>query len=453
MTRASRTLDRTKPPETPPLPAFRLPSVYETELPNGLKVMLVEDHRLPLVTLRLGSPAGSKFDPAERPGLAEATAALLTEGTATRTARQLAEEVAAIGGTLDASAGPDSLVLGGSALAENLAKLLELAADVTLRASFPEEEIRIYQKKRQQELRAERAQAAYWADEKIAEAVFGSHPYGRLNPTPESLAKLDREGVSEFRDRMLAPNGSVLILLGALPSRDETLQRIRQHFGGWEPREIPPPPPPRFPAPRRALILVDRGGSVQADVRVGQLAVNRKHPDYFPLVVASTLLGGGASSRLFLNLREKRGFAYDAHTTLQPRKDAGLFAVVTQVRNEVLEPALAAVLEEMDRLGAEPAGEEELADVKNYLSGIFVLGLETQNGLANQLATVKLMELPGDYLETYTDRIQGVSADQAGAAAGQYIRPDDASIVVVGDASQILKAVEKFGKPTVIKAE
>lgn len=453
MTSSTQTLDRTKPPQTPPLPAFKLPSVYETELPNGLRVVLVEDRRLPLVTFRLGFPAGSKFDPADLPGLAEATASLLTEGTATRTARQIAEEVAAIGGTLDATAGADSLVVRGSALAENLAKLLELAADVTLRATFPEEEIRIYQNKRQQELLAERSQASHWADEKMAQAVFGSHPYARLNPTPESIGKLERKGLTEYRDRMLAPNGAVLILLGALPGRQQTLKLIRERFGAWEKRETPPPPAPKFPEPRRSLTLVDRGGSVQADVRVGQLAVNRKDPDYFPLLVASTLLGGGASSRLFMNIREKRGFAYDAHSTVQARKDAGLFTVVTQVRNEVLEPALEAVLEEMERMAKEPAGQEELADVKNYLSGIFVLGLETQNGLANQLATVKLMELPEDYLETYTARIQSVSSGQVQAAARKYISPEDASIVVVGDASQISKAVEKFGKPAVVKAE
>jgi zinc protease len=449
----SQVTDRSRPPETPSLPAFRMPSIYEAGLSNGLKILLVEDRRLPMVTLRLGFPAGSKFDPPDLSGLAEATAALLTQGTRTRTARQIAEEVAAIGGTLEAQAGADSLVLRGNALAENLAKLLELAADVTLQATFPEEEIGIYKNKRKQELLAERSQAAHWAEEKLAEAVFGSHPYARLNPTLESIERIERKALEAYRDRLLAPNTAVLILLGALPGREQTVKLVRDRFGSWEPREAVRPPAANFPKPQRSLKLVDRAGSVQADIRIGRLAVHRNDPDYFPLVVASTLLGGGASSRLFMNIREKKGFAYDAHSMLQPRKDAGLFSVVTQVRNEVVEPALEAVLEEMERIAKEPAKPEELADVKNYLSGIFVLGLETQSALANQLMTVKLMELAPDYLERYTARIQAVTAEQVQTAARKYISPENASLVIVGDAPELIKAVEKFGKPVIVKAE
>lgn len=449
----SQLIDRSKPPETPSLPSFRMPLVHEAALPNGLRILLVEDHRLPVVTLRLGFPAGSKFDPPDLPGLAEATAALLTQGTKTRTAREIAEEVAAIGGTLEAQAGADSLVLRGNALAENLARLLELAAEVTLQATFPEEEIGIYKAKRKQELLAERSQAAYWAEEKLAEAVFGSHPYARLNPTLDSIERIERKALVTYRDHMLAPNTGVLILLGALPGREQAIKLVRDRFGSWGRREAVRPPEAKFPKPQRSLKLVDRSGSVQADIRVGRLGVSRNHPDYFPLLVASTVLGGGASSRLFMHIREEKGFAYDAHSMLQPRKDAGLFSVVTQVRNEVVEPALEAVLEEMDRMANEPVTAEELADVKNYLSGIFVLGLETQSALANQLMTVKLMELPPDYLEQYTARVQAVTAEQVRGAARKYISPEDASLVIVGDASAIIKAVEKFGKPVVVKAE
>ncbi len=449
----SQVIDRSRPPETPLLPTFRMPNVYEAELRNGLKILLVEDRRLPVVTLRLGFPAGSKFDPPELPGLAEAAAALLTQGTKARTSRQIAEEAAAIGGTLEAQAGADSLVLRGNALAENLAKLLELAADVTLHATFPEEEIGIYKAKRKQELLAERSQAAYWAEEKLAETVFGPHPYARLNPTLESIERVERKALAAYRDRMLAPNTGVLIVLGALPGRDQVVKLVADRFGNWEPREAVRPPEAKFPKPQRSLKLVDRAGSVQADIRVGRLAVNRNDPDYFPLLVASAVLGGGASSRLFMHIREQKGFAYDAHSMLQPRKDAGLFSVVTQVRNEVVEPALEAVLEEMERIAKEPPTAEELADVKNYLSGIFVLGLETQSALANQLMMVRLMELPQNYLEQYTARVQAVTAEQVRSVAQKYIRPADASLVIVGDASGILKALETFGKPVIVKAE
>jgi zinc protease len=177
------------------------------------------------------------------------------------------------------------------------------------------------------------------------------------------------------------------------------------------------------------------------------------NPDYFPFVVANTILGGGTSSRMFTNIREKQGFAYDAHSALQPRLNAGLFTAVTQVRNEVVEAALKAVDAELEKLATEPVSATELADVKNFLSGNFVMGLETQSGVANQLSTMKLLGLPVDYLETYTAKIRAVDAAQIQAVARKYMTPQLASLVVVGDASVIGKALEKLGKVTVEKAQ
>jgi zinc protease len=397
MNLSAQNIDRTKPPATPPLPAFRLPPFHEATLPNGLKVVLVEDRRLPLVTVRLGFQAGFKFDPKDLPGLSEAVGALLTEGTKTRTSRQIAEQLAEIGGSLRTASNADTLIVYGSTLAEHIASLIELLADVTLNATFPQEEVQIHKNKRKQELLAERSEAAFWADEKLASAIFGGHPYSRLNPTPESIDCLDGATLADFRERLLAPNNAVLILLGDLPSKEDALGLIEDKVGEWQRRELPAAPFPEFPASSRRVVLVDRPGSVQADIRVGQFAVNRLSADYFPLVVGNTILGGGASSRLFTNIREKQGFAYDAHSIVHPHKDGGLFAVITQVRNEVLGPALEAVEAEMERMAEVSVSADELANVKNHLGGTFVMNLETQNGLASQLSTVKLMGLPFEY--------------------------------------------------------
>jgi len=446
-------IDRTKAPETKELPAFKLPAIYETALPNGLRVVLVEDRRFPLVNVRLAFEAGSKFDPQDSPGLAEAVSTLLTEGTKARPSKQIAEELADMGGALKAAAGPDGLTLQGNVLAENLPKLLDLLADVTLNASFPEDEVKMYKARRGQELLAERSDASYWADEKIAAVVFGSHPYARINPTPESIAKLDRGVLTQYHDRHLVPNNAVLILLGSIPSRDESLGLIKARLDAWEKKDLPERPAAQFPPAAPSITLINRPGSVQADIRVGRIAVDRLSPDYFPMVVANTILGVGTSSRMFTNIREKQGFAYDAHSSLQPRKNSGLFAAVTQVRNEVVEPALKAVQDELQRMAKEPVPAAELADVKNYLSGNFVMSLETQGGLANQLATMKLLGLPANYLETYTTRVRAVQPAEIEAVAKKYISPESDGIVVVGDAAQIGKAVEKFGKVTVEKAE
>jgi zinc protease len=352
-----------------------------------------------------------------------------------------------------AGSGPDGLTISANGLAENLPKLLDLLADIALNAAFPEDEVQLYQNRRTQELLAERSEAAFWADQKITALVFGAHPYARENPTPESIARLDRATLAQFRDAHLAPNNGVLILLGSIPSRERTLGLVKQRFGAWQKKALAPRPAPEFPASARSITLIDRPGSVQADVRIGRLSMERTDPDYFPMVVANTILGGGASSRMFTNIREKQGFAYDAHSSNAPRKHAGMFTTVTQVRNEVLEAALQAVEAELDALVNQPVPESELADVKNYLSGNFVIGLETQGGLASQLSNMKLLGLDDNYLETFTARIRAVGPAEIQKAAARCMAPGAAGIVVVGDASQIARTLEKFGKVTLEKVE
>ncbi|HVX65860.1 MAG TPA: pitrilysin family protein, partial [Bryobacteraceae bacterium] len=430
-------MDRTKPPKTSDLPIYKLPPVVETRLANGMQVLLVEDKRFPIVTARLGFEAGSKFDPPELPGLSETTGALLTEGTTTRTSRQIAEEVASIGGVLNASSSPDSLVLAGSALSENLPRLLDLMADVTRNASFPEDEVALRKQNRKQELAAQRSDAGYLADEKFNETVFAPHPYSRQDPTPESIDKVTRALLAGFRDTHLAPNTAVLVLLGALPERAEVMKLIEARFGDWAKKETPAAPAAKFPESKRTIVLVDRPGSVQADIRIGRVAITRANPDYFPLLVANTILGGGTASRIFANIREKQGFAYDAHSAASALKDSGAFSVVTQVRNEVLAPALEAAFQEMRTIATADVSADELSTAKNYLSGIFVMRIETLDGLAGQIAATRLMGLPLEYMEQYTTRVRAVEPAALRAAATRYINPDAAAVVVVGDAKAI----------------
>ena len=446
-------IDRTRAPETPPIPAYKLPPVYETKLPNGMAVMLVEDSRFPLVSLRLSFLAGSKFDPADMPGLAEATAALLTEGTKTRSARQISEEVDAIGGSLNGATGAEGLVLAGSALSEHTATLVALAADAARNATFPQDEVNLHKQNRLQNLMAQRAEPGFLAAEKMAAVVYGSSPYAHIAPTPASIGKLAPEVLAKYRDTWLVPNNATLILIGNLPARDELMKSIAAQFGSWQQKALPAAPKVEPPAPKRQIVLVDRPGSVQADIHVGRLAPTRTSPDYFPLEVGTTALGGGANSRMFRNIREKEGFAYDAHSEYDTHRDAADFEAVTEVRNEVIEPALKAVLAELDQIAQTPMGAAELTNTKNYLAGMYLLQLETQGGLASQLNTIKTLGLPNDYLETYTTRIRSVEPDAVLAAAKKYIAPEQAAIVVVGDASKIGDALRKLGDVTVAKAE
>jgi len=449
----AQTIDRTKPPETPPIPTYKMPPLHETKLPNGLAVVLVEDQRFPLVTVRLSFQAGSKFDPKELPGLSGMVAGLLTQGTKTRTFRDIGEELASIGGSLDGHSSPDVLTIGGHVLAENAAKLLDLLADVTLNASFPENEVQLRKQNRKQALLAQHSQPAFLASEKFDELVFGDHPYRYIAPTMESIDRMDQKAMIEFRDSHLVPNNAVLVLLGRLPARTETLQLVREKFGSWKEKPAPAAPARKFPPSKKQIVLVDRPGSVQADIHIGRLAVTRTDPEYFPLYMGNAILGGGASSRLFNDVREEKGFAYDVHSELDRRRDAGVALAVTQVRNDVVGPALDAVLGHLEKMGTAPVTATELTDAKNYISGVFLISLETQSGVADQVDLMKSMGLPNDYLEMFTTRVRSVEPDQIQAAAKKYFAPDQATIVVVGDASKIEKPLEKFGAVQVEKAK
>jgi zinc protease len=450
---AAQTVDRTKPPQTPPIPSYKLPPVYETKLPNGLGLVLVEDARFPIVTVRLNLRAGSKFDPKDRPGLAEAVASLLNEGTKTRTSRQISEETDSMGGSLNGAAGADSLTVSGSAVSESLSRLLTLLADVTLNATFPQEEVDLYKQNRIQNLRAERADPAFLATERLSETIYGSSPYAHVAPTVESIGKLDPKVLAGFRDTFLVPNNATLLLIGRLPARAELLKTATQLFGSWQQKQLPPAPDMTPPAPRRQIVLVDRPGSAQADIHVGRVAPTRLSPDYFPLMVGNSVLGSGANSRMFRNIREKEGFAYDAHTEYVTKRDAADLAAVTQVRNEVIEPALRAVFTELENMANAPVPADELTNTKNFLAGIYLLRLETQDGLATQLNTIQTLGLPNNYLETYTTRVRSVEPGQIQDAAKKYIAPEQDAVVIVGDASKIGDAVKKFGAVTVVKAE
>ncbi|HWR51830.1 MAG TPA: pitrilysin family protein, partial [Bryobacteraceae bacterium] len=276
------------------------------------------------------------------------------------------------------------------------------------------------------------------------------HPYARQEPTLDSIDRLDRAAVIAFRNHCLAPNKATLVLAGDFPAK--AMDLLQKHFGDWQAIEPPTPPAADFPAPRREIVLIDRAGSVQADIRIARLCVTRTDPDYFPLLVGNTVLGGAASSRLFMNVREEKGYAYDARSVVQPMRDGGMFTALTQVRNEVLKDALSLVLEEMHRIGNEPISAGELATVKNYLSGTFVLRLETLESLAAQISATKMLGLPVSYLEQYTARVRAVDPEEILAAAARYMNPDPAAIVVVGDAEALAPQLEHFGKIRIEKA-
>jgi zinc protease len=413
-------------------------------LANGLAVVVVEDSRLPLVSYRLAFRAGDAHDPPELPGLTDLLTGLLTEGTASWTSRQIADEVGRMGATLSSGANSDYTTVGASSLATFSDKILDLLADVTRNPSFPENEVELIKQNTKESLRQQRAQPSFLATEMVSRVVFGKHPYSVITPTLESLDATTRERIVQFHRSKFLPNNAVFVVAGDVKS-DALLKRIESLFGDWRPGEVPrdefPAPPART---SRSAYLVDRPGSAQSNIVIANTGITRTSPDYFPLLLMHTVLGANASSRLFMNLREEKGYTYGAYSSLDARRTAGTFRASAEVRTPVTGDSLKEFFYELERIRNEPVSEKEVMDAKSYLTGVFPLRLETQEGLIDQLVQIKMFDLPDNYLDTYRQQIQAVTTEEIQAAAVKYVRPDEAAIVIVGDGAELLDQVKPY---------
>jgi zinc protease len=434
----------TQPPPPLPVRAIKLPTAHETVLTNGLAVIVVEDSRLPLVSYRLALRTGDAHDPPELPGLMDMLTGLLTEGTESRTSREIADEVARLGATLQAGANSDYATVAASSLAVYCDEILELLADVALRPVFPPNEVELAKQNTKESLKQQRAQPSFLASEMVARVMFGAHPYHVTAPTPESIDATTRDRLVDFHRSTFVANNAVLFVAGDV-KQDSVLQQVENLFGGWPPGPVMSddfPPPPKRTA--RAAYIVDRPGSAQANIVISNSGIPRTSPDYFPMLLVHTVLGANASSRLFMNLREDKGYTYGAYSSLDARRTAGTFRATAEVRTPVAGDSLKEFFYELDRIRNEPVSEKEIADAKSYLTGVFPIRLETQEGLVDQLVQIKMFGLPEDYLEIYRSRIQAVTIAEVQEVARKYVKPDEAAIVIVGDGAQLVEQIKTY---------
>jgi zinc protease len=434
---------RQLPPPLAPRP-LNLPNPFETTLSNGLGLVVVEDKRLPLISFRLAFRAGDANDPEGLPGLSDMMSHLLTEGTANRTSRQIAEEVERFGATLAVGSSSDFSTVAASTLSVYADEILTLLADVTLGATFPQNEIDLARENTKQLLIQQRAQPNFLASERMSQVMFGKHPYSRLSPTPETLDAMNRENLSRFRESTYIPNNAVLLVVGDV-KREEIVARIAELFGDWKPGTLPDlnfPAPPKRSA--RAIYVVDRPGSAQSNIVIANAGITRTDADYFPLLLMHTILGANASSRLFMNLREEKGYTYGAYSNLDARRLAGTFRATAEVRTPVTGASLHEFFYELNRIRDEAVSAEELKNAKAYLSGVFPIRIETQDGLIDQLVSIRMYNLPSDYLETYREQINRVAAKDIQRVAQSYVVPERAAVVIVGDAAEISEQVKPY---------
>jgi zinc protease len=434
----------------------KLPRPQEADLPNGVHLMVLEDHRSPQISMQLIiAGAGGYYDPAEFPGLAGFTAAMMMEGTSTRTAQQIAQEQETMASTVSVSAGGASEtanVMVGS-LTENFDKALALASDVVLNPSFPEQELTRYKTRQKASAVQMRTMPGFLAMERYRRVIYGDHPNGRVMPTVESIDKVTRDAMVTFHKAHYVPDQAIIAVVGDT-TLAEARKKIEAAFGGWK-KSGEAVPPVQDPAPvgPTKVYLVDRPNSVQTSLIVGTQAINRVSPDYDVVSLLNTIIGGGPTGRLFLNLREEKGWTYGAYSGLSAPRFRGDWSAQTEIKGDVTESAVHEILTEVDRLRTEPIPDKEFLDKKRSLVASFALSLETPSSVLSNYVTSRRYNLPADYWDKYPERITAISKEQVQAAAKKYLDPGHLQIVAVGDGKKIGESLKKFGQVEVYDTE
>jgi predicted Zn-dependent peptidase len=432
---------------TPPPPAaprdFQLPKPTRITLPNGMKATLVPWGNTPKVTVELSVRAGNGQESADQVWLADLTAALMREGTRTRTGTQISEEAARMGGSLDIGVGADTAEITTDVLSDFAPDAVRLVADVARNPAFPEGELARLKADKLRELSIAKSTPQQIALEKFRAVLYPGHAYGRVFPTSGALQAYTLEQVRGFYAANFAAARSHLYVVGRFQPA-EVEKAVRDAFSGWEPGKAPVVAPPT-PQSARAVHLVDRPGAVQSTLIVGMPVIDPSQPDYVPLSVTNTLLGGFFSSRLTTNLREQKGYTYSPYSQLSARQRDAYWAENADVTTAVTGPSLKEIFAEIDRLQAEPPTEKELQAVKNYATGVFVLQNASRGGIINQLEFVDLHALPETYLSDFVRRVNAVTPALVQQMAQKYIADDKATIVVVGDRKVIEEQVKPYG--------
>ena len=428
--------------------SVKLPKAEEATLSNGMRVMLLENHKVPTFTMQMVILSGGLADKPDYRGLAQFTAALLREGTTTRSSRDIAEQVDALGATLVAGSGLASITtnVSTSGLVENLDQTLDIFADVVRNPTFPQAEVDKYRTRTLQSLQVQRSSPQFLAQEQFSRAIYGNHPGALVAPPAESLKKLSSKDLMEFHSANYRPNNAILAITGDVTLK-EIMPKLEKVFGDWKRGDIPTVSIPQAPEQSaQHIFLIDRPGSVQTVLMLGNLGIERTSNDYFPLLLADRILGGGPAARLFLNLREDKGYTYGAYSSFSGSKFRGTWVSSSEVRTEVTEGAMKEFMYELKRLRDEKVTADELENAKRAIIGSFALSLEQPQGLLQNIITQKLYGLPADYWDTYPQKVAAVTVDDVQRVAQKYVDLDKIQIVAVGDASKARDVLAKYGK-------
>ncbi len=438
-----------------------LPKPVRATLDNGARVLVLEDHRLPTVTMQMIiTGAGGLFEPKDRVGLAAMTAQMMRQGTATRDSKQLAEQIDALGASISVSAGaggggprggggggprPLDATLHAQGLSENFDQWFAIATDVLLHPSFPAAELDRLRTQGMAMLRQQRSQATFLASERMQKVLYGEHPAAIVTPTAETLKAITTDDLKTWHDQRYVPQNTIIAIAGDVKA-SEMIAKLNKALASWKKTDakvaIPAAP---APATAAKIYLVDRPGSVQTNLLLGNLAIDRTSPDYVALRVLNQVFGGGSNGRLFRNIREEKGYTYGAYSRLEAGHFAGPWVANSEVRSAVSGPALREFFYELKRLADEPVPADELEAARRSMVASFALSLESPASILSYAVQSEQFGFPADYWETYPTKIMAVTAADVQRVAKKYYGTQSVQVIAVGDAAKIRADIEKYG--------
>lgn len=424
----------------------QLPPSSRHVLENGLTVILVEYRKVPVVHFRIVVRGGSAEDPAGAEGTASIATSLMREGTTSRTSVQIAQQIDFIGGSLSVSAGQDYCAARCEVLKKDLETGLDLLADVVLRPTFPQEELERERKQRLANLNGVKEDPSSIASIAFTKEVYGDHPYGKQTfGTAASLGAMSRTQLVQFHERMFVAQNASLSIVGDFNS-DEMLEKIRTVFGGWK-GGTRNNATLSFPEKRtgRSVLLVDKPDVTQTQIRCGNVGIDIRNPDFFPLSVANAVFGSGFTSRLMEELRVKRSLTYGASSGFPASLYGGSYNISTFTKNSTITETMDVIVEELRKYRATGASAEECQKAQNYVAGSFARALQTPEALALRMTDIEFYGFPANHLETYIERLKSVTTEDVRRVAQQYFLLDDLVIVMVTPAQQTQDRVGQYG--------
>ncbi|MEX5747141.1 M16 family metallopeptidase [Massilia sp. X63] len=439
-----------------PMPAYGkdkpipVPKIAKKTLSNGLTVWVVPRQGLPRVDYVLAvRGAGFAADSPQTPAFANMLAGLLNEGSAKRDSRAIAEAAQGMGGEVAAGASSDGIVVSANALASQAGPMMQLLAEVARTPSFPESEVALAKANALQSLRVSETQPGFRAERAISRAIYGNHPYARTTPTVEAINAVTQDMLRGEHAKRMRPDRALLVITGPVKEA-EAIKLAEAAFGDWKASGPALPDTPAAAGDAKpSRILLQRGGSVQSAVRLGGPGIAASADDQIPLRLASTILGGGFSSRVNIKLREEKGYTYGASAGARMNRAGGAIVGGADVRNEVTGAALDEFFSEYKRIGSELVPAKEMEMNKRYVAGGYMISNQLQRSVASTLAQNWLVGLPAEFLGEYVPRIQKVTPEQVRVVAKKYFAPENQSIVVVGDPKAVGEQLKAFGEFTV----